>query len=74
MGRKDGKKMMFITFTDEELLTKCFSEWAYDRDAIDWGNQDREAQVRCAIVGFTHYVRRFLIDYYNVDIKEEGEI
>lgn len=66
--------MMYITFSDGELLTKCFSEWVYDHDAFDWGKEDRESQVRCAIVGFTHYVRRFLIDYYDVDIKEEGEI
>lgn len=65
---------MLMIVDDDEVFARCFHDWCVDNDAIDWKDPDSESQIRCAIVGFSHYVRHMLIDHYDVDIKEEGEI
>lgn len=65
---------MLITYTDDELIVKCFSQYVFDHDAIDWNDHDLDAQFRCAATVFSHYVQRLLVDLFCNDIEEEGVI
>ena len=63
---------MIITVDEKKLITELFSGWVSMENAIDWSDDDRKAQIRCAITAYAHHVQNLLADIYGVD-QEEGE-
>ena len=64
---------MIITVYEQEILKELFSGWCSMENAIDWEDEDRESQVRCAITAYSHHVQNLIADLYGVD-QEEGEV
>lgn len=64
---------MIITVDEERLIKEMFSGWCSMENAIDWEDEDRKSQVRCAITAYSHHIQNLLADLYNVN-QEEGEV
>lgn len=61
---------MLITVKESKLLKELFSGWVSMEDAIDWEDEDRKAQVRCAITAYSHHVQDLLAEIYGVEQEE----
>ena len=64
---------MLIIVKESKILKELFSGWVSMEDAIDWGDEDRKAQIRCAITAYSHHVQNLLSEIYGVE-QEEGEV
>ena len=63
---------MIITVDEKKVITEMFSGWCSMENAIDWSDEDRKAQIRCAITTYSHHIQNLLADVFTVN-QEEGE-
>ena len=63
---------MILLIDEEPILKEMFSGWVSDTHPIDWADEDRKSQIRCAITAYSHHVQYLLADVYGLD-QEEGE-
>ena len=52
------------------VIVSCFKAWCEYRNLSLDSEDLSEDDIRCAIVSYSLYVRRQLLDIYDVDIKE----
>lgn len=60
---------MLAIFRDNVILGELFAQYALDHDV----NVHNEAELRCAIKAYSHYVLNTLVDRYEVG-EREGEL
>lgn len=57
---------MLVAFVDDEIIGRLFAQYVQDHD-IDLND---EADLRCAIKAYSHYVLNTLVDRYAVGERE----